>query len=148
MEDIVDCHGPFQEIHTLTAWMGNKQKGMFLHDGQYVKGYLIFELDSNDWFFSHQCHNRIKVWGVDIPNLLTCTQQFIDDGTLIQGWHTSTSFNQGFAQHVSAINCHLSCPGSLHHSMKPDHPDWIIWLDSYKEEYNGLTSQICLTSSQ
>ena len=49
MEEIMDCHGPFQEIHTLPTWMGNKQKVMFLHDGQYVKGHMIFDPSSNVW---------------------------------------------------------------------------------------------------
>jgi len=36
MEHIVDCQGPFQDIHTLPTWMGNKQKVMYLCNGQYV----------------------------------------------------------------------------------------------------------------
>ena len=128
MEHIIDCQGPFQDIHTLPTWMGNKQKVMYLRDGQYVKGYMLFQPESKLWHFSHQRHNGLEIWGVDLPDLLHRTQQIIDAGTLIPGWHTSTSFNQGLAHHVSAVDCHLSCPGSLHHSMKPNHPDKAIWL--------------------
>lgn len=43
----------------------------------------------------------------------------------------------GISRHVSATN--LQCL-ILSKAMYPRNPDKLIWLDSYKEEYNGLTS--------
>ena len=76
---------------------------------------------------------------MDLPDFVHSFQCYIDDGSIILGWHTLTKFLQGLAHYVSATPCKLSCPGSLHHAMPPSHPDHPIWLNSYKEEYRGLT---------
>jgi hypothetical protein len=44
-------------------------------------------------------------------------------------------------RHVSATDLHcIIPPGSLNKAMYSRNPDKPIWLESYKEEYNGLKS--------
>jgi hypothetical protein len=69
-------------------------------------------------------------------------QQYIDDGMLVPGWHKGVNFSlAGSAQHVSASTLHcLSPPGSLIKALCTKNLDRSIWLESYKEEYDGLVS--------
>ncbi len=41
---------------------------------------------------------------------------------------------------VSAINLHWECPPTLLQAPADSHPDWEIWLDSYREEKHGIES--------
>jgi hypothetical protein len=57
--------------------------------------------------------------------------------TLILGWHDISHF-LGKVEHVSAALCKCSCPSSLSQDINPTHPDYLIWLASYNEEYDDL----------
>ena len=70
------------------------------------------------------------------------SQKYIDDGTLIPGWHGGANFQiSGSVRHISATNLssHIP-PGSLSKALYSRSPDRDIWLESYKEEYDGLVS--------
>ena len=139
MDDIVDCHLHSSPTLSLSTWLGCKKKVMFLQAGEYMKGYMQFDALQKMWCFSQQQRKGEETWGVNLPDFIHSFQGYIDDGPIIPGWHSSTKFVQGLAHHVSAIECKVSCPGSLWHAMQPCHPDHSIWLDLYKEEYKGLT---------
>jgi hypothetical protein len=69
-------------------------------------------------------------------------QKYIDDGTIIPGWHTGKRFTLvGTTCHVSATNLTSITPlGSVIRVLHHNNPDHSIWLDSYKKEYDGLVS--------
>jgi hypothetical protein len=87
-------------------------------------------------------NNGAELFGVTFPDFCQNLQQYIDDGTLVPGWHGGPYFHiAGISRHVSATN--LQClipPGSLTKAMYLCNPDRSIWFDSYKEEYRGLQS--------
>ena len=140
MDDIVDCHDS-PSSSPLPNWIGHKTKVMYLRDGEYNKGYMIFDQKHCCWRFSSQRRNGVELWGVDLHDLVQSCQQYIDDGILLPGWHTTTKFLQGLARHVSVVNCQMECPASLHLAMQSSHSDKHTWLASYKEEYDGLVKQ-------
>ena len=113
MDDIVDCHLHLSCPSSLPTWLGCMKKVMFLQAGEYVKGYMQFNAPRKMWRFSQQRRNGEETWGVDLPDFVHSFQGYIDDGSIIPGWHSSTKFVQGLAHHVSAVPCKLSCPGSL-----------------------------------
>jgi hypothetical protein len=86
-----------------------------------------------------------ELWGTSLPHLARDFQLYIDDGTLIPGWHTKTYFLQsghqslGQVRHVSAAGLLSSCaPGSATKAFHLSNPDQSIWMDSYNEEFDGL----------
>jgi hypothetical protein len=58
----------------------------------------------------------VELLGIDLPDFCQTFQKYIDDGTLIPGWHWGQNFR------LAGQACHT------------------IWLESYKEEYEGLKS--------
>ncbi len=86
---------------TFPSWLGHSQKVMYLHNGTYLKGVMEWDLDNSTWHFS-QCHrNGVEIFGITLPDFCQNFQKFIDDGTLIAGWHGGTNFHLvGVAQHV------------------------------------------------
>ena len=69
-------------------------------------------------------------------------QLLIDAGTLVPGWHKGQLFSfQGSASHVSAatlVDPHA--PGSLRVALHHANPNRLVWTESYREEYEGITS--------
>jgi len=151
MDDIVspvnDCDSSSTCI-AFPSWLGQSQKVMFSKDGTYVKGVMEFDLDSNGWRFSQRRRNGQELWGISLPNFARDFQLYIDDGTIIPGWHTKAKKNNflrvGNASHISAAGL-LSplAPGSLQKALKLTGPDFQIWSDSYKEEFFGLKDNDC-----
>jgi hypothetical protein len=115
---------------------------MYLHNGRYIKGVMEWCLDDSNWHFSHRCKNGSEIFGVTLPNFCLDFQKYIDDGSIIPGWHSGKTFTiAGSSQHVSATNLQsLMLPGSVVKALHRNNPDKSIWLDSYKEEYDGLIS--------
>jgi len=74
------------------SWLGNNQKVMYLKDGLYVKGVMEWNLDEHNWRFS-QCHqNGVEIFGIILPNFSQEFQKYIDDGSIIPGWHSGKNF--------------------------------------------------------
>jgi Reverse transcriptase (RNA-dependent DNA polymerase) len=118
---------------------------MYLRDGVYIKGTMVFNLDTSSWRFSQCRRNGTEIWGTDLPQLSRDFQLYIDDGLIIPGWHNNSYFLQsgrlpvGAARHVSATGLTKICaPGSSTKAFHPSHPDRGIWVASYNEEYDGL----------
>ena len=74
-----------QRSITFPTWLGTSQKVMYSHEGEYKKGSMEFNLETNTWRFSQRRRNGIEIWGVDIPHLCRDFQHYIDDGTLLPG---------------------------------------------------------------
>ena len=115
---------------------------MFLKDGVYIKGIMEYDLDAAQWRFSHQRRNGLEIWGCELPNFAREFQKFIDDGSLVPGWHTKSHFlKAGQASHVSATLLTSNVPpGSVKKALSPKNVDRLIWEESYQEEYSGLES--------
>jgi hypothetical protein len=107
------------------SWLGNSQKVMYLHDGLYKKGLMEWDLDKSLWRFSQHRHNGVELLGIDLPDFCQNFQQYIDDGTLIPGWHGGQNFRiAGQARHISAFT--LKClipPGSVTKALYHHNPD-------------------------
>jgi hypothetical protein len=136
-----DNHNPQNKI-CFPTWLGNSQKVTYCHDGTYIKGYMEWDLDNHTWRFSQRRKNGTELFGVTLPDFCISFQKYIDDGTILPGWHGGNNFRiAGISRHVSANNLHcIIPPGSLNKAMYSRNPDKPIWLESYKEEYNGLKS--------
>jgi hypothetical protein len=121
---------------------------MYLHEGIYVKGVMEWCLDNNTWRFRHRQKNGSEILGITLPNFCQDFQKYINDGTIIPGWHTGKMFTlAGSTCHVSATNLtSIAPPGSVIKALHQNNPDHSIWLDSYKEEYDGLSLTIPSTS--
>ena len=76
--------------------------------------------------------------GVNLPNLVETFQSFVDDGSLIPGWQRPSTWMLDKASHVSATSLTQPAPSSLKKALLHDNPDRNIWLDSCKEEKQGL----------
>ena len=74
------------------SWLHASQKVMFLKGGLYLKGIMEYDLDTT-WRFSQQRRNGTEVWGASLPNFAQDFQEYIDDGSLIPGWHKKVVFN-------------------------------------------------------
>jgi hypothetical protein len=113
---------------------------MYLHQGEYLKGHMAWDVDTSQWRFPQCRKNGVEIFGISLPNFHTDFQCFIDDGTLVPGWHSSISFIcSGNTRHVlvSTLAC-LVPPGSTTKALHPLNPDKDTWYQSYKEEYDGL----------
>jgi hypothetical protein len=124
------------------SWLGNGQKVMYLNEGTYIKGIMVWDSNALMWRFSQHQRNGTELFGVSLSNFSQSFQQYIDDGTLIPGWHKGANFTlAGSAQHVSvtSLQCHLP-PGSLTKALCSKNVDRLTWPASYKEEYDGLIS--------
>jgi hypothetical protein len=149
MDDIVVPYHMKSSPHGIAfpSWLGISQKVMFSKDGTYFKGFMEYDLDSHGWPFSQHRRNGTEIWGVALPNFSRDFQLYIDDGSIIPGWHTkakSACLRVGSASHVSASGL-LSPfpPGSLQKALKLTGGDFQIWSDSYKEEFFGLKDNEC-----
>jgi hypothetical protein len=98
---------------------------MYLHNGEYLKGVMEWDLDNLTWRFSQCRHNGTELFGVSLPNFSSSYQQYIDDGTLIPGWRQSQNFRlAGSSGHVSANELQsFTPPGSLGKALYPRNPD-------------------------
>jgi hypothetical protein len=94
------------------------------------------------WRFSQRRKNGVELFGVDLPNFCQDFQKYIDGGSLVPGWHSGKSFLvAGSSCHISATDLKsLIPPGSPLKAFHLTNPDCPVWLDSYKEEYDGLLS--------
>ncbi len=125
------------------SWLGHLQKVMYLHEGQYLKGLMEWDIDNSTWRFSQRRKNGTELFGIALPDFVSQFQQYIDDGTLVPGWKGGRSPFQlaGISRHVSASGLKsVIASGSLSTALYSRNPDRDIWLDSYKEEYNGLST--------
>jgi len=147
MDDIVAPYHKSNPGVAFPTWLGNSQKVMYFKDGVYVKGVMEYDLDSHSWHFSQHHRNGTELWGVDLPNFSRDFQLYIDNGTIIPGWHTkakSTCLRVGQASHISAVGLlNPLPPGSLQKALKLTGNDHKIWSDSYKEEFFGLKDNEC-----
>jgi hypothetical protein len=66
----------------------------------------------------------IVEWILQLQDYFQDFQKYIDDGTLIPGWHKHSNFIHGSANHVSASGL-LSCfpPGSVKKALDPHNVD-------------------------
>ena len=110
---------------------------MFSKDGKHHKCYLDC-IEDVGWHVSHHHHNGTERWGVNLPNLVETFQSFVDDGSLIPEWQKPSTWMLGKASHVSASSLTQPAPSSLKKALLHDNPDRNIWLDSCKEEKQGL----------
>jgi len=94
MANIVDqnCIGSNVASIHFPSSLRESQKVMFLKDGQYVKGIMEYDLDNTTWRFSQQRRNGVELWGVSLPNFAQNFQKYIDDGSVIPGWHNKGRF--------------------------------------------------------
>jgi hypothetical protein len=124
------------------SWLGANQRVIYLSQGTYLKGTMEWNLDSRMWRFSECRKNGTELFGVDLPNFCKDFQRYIDDGSLVPGWHNGKSFSiAGASSHVSASTLiSLVPPGSTVKALHKNNPDKAVWLDSYREEYDGLMS--------
>jgi hypothetical protein len=151
MEDIVAPY--YRETNTSSiqfpSWMRESQKVMFLKDGIYIKGIMEYDLDKTTWRFSQQRRNGVELWGVSLPNFAQNFQKYIDDGSIIPGWHKKGRFQPshvslGNAGHISAAGLSTPIPpGSLNKAMRLHGNDLKIWQESYREEFDGLHKNDC-----
>lgn len=86
MDAIVSIPADKQSF-TFPSWLGESQKVMYLHNGTYIKGVMEWDLDTSTWRFSQCRHNGVEIFGIMLPDFCQNFQKFIDDGTLIPGWH-------------------------------------------------------------
>jgi hypothetical protein len=80
---------------------------------------MEWDLDNSIWR---------QFFGATLPNFCQTFQRYIDDGTLIPGWHGGENFHTaGLSQHVSAndLKC-LIPPGSVTKGLHPRNPDHLI----------------------
>jgi len=142
MEQLVTTSSPTTNRIKFPSWLGNNQKVMYLKDGIYVKRLMEWSLDETSWRFSHRQKNGTELFGILLPNFCHEFQKYIDDGTILPGWHSGKKFtNAGSTRHVSARTLISSTPpGSILKALHPSHPEKSIWFESYQEEYDGLIS--------
>jgi len=142
MDDFVTTTSISNNKIKFPSWLGNHQKVMYNHNGTYIKGVMEWCLDNNTWRFSHRRKNGSEIFGVTLPNFCLDFQKYIDDGSIIPGWHSGKTFTiTGSSHHVSATNLQsLTPPGSVVKALHRNNPDKSIWHESYKEEYDGLNS--------
>jgi hypothetical protein len=65
MPFIIPAPAPWEDTLTVPSWLGKEKKVMFLHDGEYHKGFLKFT-DSNKWRFSCCHRNGIEKWDFSV----------------------------------------------------------------------------------
>lgn len=70
------------------SWLGNNQKVMYLMDGIYVKGVMEWSQDDNSWRLSHRHKNGTELFGILLPEFCKEFQKYIDDNTILPGWHS------------------------------------------------------------
>jgi hypothetical protein len=107
------------------TWLGQSQKVMFLHNGEYLKGIMVWDLDNLSWRFSQRHWNGQEIFGIPLPDFHSSHQQLIEDGTIIPGWRQGQNFRlAGSTRQVSAVE--LKClipPGSLGKALYSRNPD-------------------------
>ncbi len=150
--------GNYEEDQPRTPiWMQPEAetKVMLEHDGERHLGYL--RQDAGGWCFQQDAiddeddednenDTKVIVMNIPLPNLLLNWKDRLIEGTLEIGWGEHDSDERhyleqiiGSGRHVSARNLQSPCPGFLGKAMRdPSHPDYQTWLDSYKEEFDGL----------
>jgi len=138
---VVSSYGLSNKLQ-FPLWLGNQQWVMYLHAGTFIKGSMERNLDKNMWRFSQRCRNGIELFGVDLPLFFSGFQKYVDDGTLVPGWQPGKSFlSAGSTRHVSVTSLkYLIPPGSTIKALHQSNPYWSVWLDSYREEYDGLSN--------
>jgi hypothetical protein len=96
MDEIVDFQASSSRHgFTILSWSQSNQRVMCLRDAEYIKGHMEDDMDSHQWQFAKQCHNGDKIWSTSLPNFTQEFQKYIDDGTLIPGWHKNAGFIHG-----------------------------------------------------
>jgi hypothetical protein len=92
------------------------------------------------WHFSQHRKNGTEIFSIDLPNFSQDFQKYIDDGTLIPGWHSEKSYLlAGSTRHESATSLKSFLPPDpILKALHKNNPGRSFWHDSYKEEYDGL----------
>jgi hypothetical protein len=141
--DFLDSIVMHQESDThlpqFPCWLG---QFMYLHNDEYLKGHMAWDADNSQWCFTQCKKNGIELFGVKLPNFHLDFQHFIDDGTLVPGWHSSKKFLcYVTARHILAsLLTSMLPPGSITKSLHLTNPDHDVWLQSHQEEYDGHVS--------
>ena len=146
----IDIASSDSQDSLLPPFLRLNSKITYEHDGQYHKGYLGKVDGVYRFVFKSHANKRKEEWGVNLPNLPTTWVDLCVEGTLVPG-HVSHSFlrptnspNQStfdpVASFVSAVNLHRECPPTLLKALADSHPDREIWLESYREEKQGIES--------
>ncbi len=134
----------------LPPFLRLNSKITYKHDGQYHNGFLGKPDGVYHFVFKSHANKRKEEWGVNLPNLPTTWVDLCAEDILVPG-HVSQSFlcpshspNQStfdpVASFVSAVNLHRECPPTLLKAHADSHPDRDIWLESYREEKQGIES--------
>ena len=89
MDLIVDCQSPFQESMNGAYTESNVFMGQPMH--QRLHAHQFWDEGMEFLPSALQWHGTL---GMVLPELIWGTQQIINDGALIPGWHTSTKFIQ------------------------------------------------------
>ncbi len=128
--------------HLLPPFLRLNSKITFEHEGQYHKGYLLKTPDG-PYCFSYKSHINKKQpdWTVPLPNLTSTWQELCMDGTLIPGHSSSSFLRERSANFVSAATLLRECPRSLLSALDSTHPNCNTWLESFREEKDGIRSQ-------
>ena len=130
----------------LPAFLQQDSKITLDHNGAFHRGYLHYS-DQGGFAFVHRKTARSKriEWSVPLPDLRQNWPTLVGDDTLIPGHGQISSFlkpnssnNAPSAKFVSAKNLLSPCPPSLQQALHPTNPDRHIWLESYREEAQGL----------
>jgi len=117
------------------------------HNGTFHKGYIHVTPEGGFQFAVRRNARSSKIdWTVPLPNFKQPWTTLMGDDILFPGHTTVSSFlpsntsnNAPKASFVSAKNLLSACPPSLVKALHPYNPDRHIWLDSYKEEKQGLS---------
>ena len=116
------------------------------HNGSFHKGYIHLSPEGGFHFAVRKNARSIKIdWSVPLPNFKQNWTTLLGDDILFPNHTTISSFlksntsnNAPKASFVSAKNLLSPCPPSLAKALHPSNPDRHVWLNSYKEEKQGL----------
>ena len=130
----------------LPAFLQQDSKITLDHNGAFHRGYLHYSDQGGFAFVFRKTARSTRIeWSVPLPDLRQNWPTLVGEDTLIPGHGQISSFlkpnssnNAPSAKFVSAKNLLSPCPPSLQQALHPTNPDRHIWLDSYREEAQGL----------
>jgi hypothetical protein len=122
MPSVIPANTPNAPPLSLPAWICSNHKVLYLHEGQYHRGFLNCT-ETNTWQFEiRSCDGQVKQT-FTLPDLAQHYQWFVDTNSLIPGWPKTPRVIWGTAAHVSACNLMQPCPGTLAKALHPNNPD-------------------------
>jgi len=57
------------KIHFPACWLGNNQRVMYLHEGAYFNGTMIWDLDNNKWRFSQSDRIELNIFSPGLSKI-------------------------------------------------------------------------------